>query len=136
MEAITDVRQYRVTDANPPSSNNEVDYERCAALHNHVVELGWVGSGRSSADIDRRTWWDYYGDSAEDRLAPSLINFLQRAIIGSEEASWSWHYFLAGLIDPESFFEAPNYSEDELEGDRFIWLYLYGRPLGHTNGLM
>ena len=139
MDALSNVQQWRVTEDNPATSGEEMDYERCAALHNHIVELGWVGGGRYLETLERRTWWEQYGQDADDiriRLAPSLVNFLKRAYVGPENDVWSWHYYLSGLMDPESFFEAPNDLDDEYEKDRFIWLYFYGRPLGHTNGLM
>jgi hypothetical protein len=139
MDGVSNVQQWRVTEENPATSEEELDYVRCAALHNHIVELGWVGAGRDLDTLERRTWWEENGQEAEDirdRLSPSLVNFLKRAYVGPQDEIWSWHYYLSGLLDPESFFESPNDLDDEYEENRFIWLYLYGRALGHTNGLM
>ena len=55
MAGPADVSQWRVTLENPPRDGQELDYKRCAALHNHVLELGWVGSGRDLATLDRRS---------------------------------------------------------------------------------
>jgi len=130
MNATSNIQQWRVTEDNPATSDEELDFERCAALHNHIIELGWVGSGQDLETLDRRA------EEIQSRLAPSLVNFLKRAFIGPDDDFWSWHYYLSGLMEPEAFFETPNDLDDEYEEDRFIWLYYYGRPLGHTNGLM
>jgi hypothetical protein len=88
MDTITDISPWRVTPDNPPLNTNELDHDHCATLHNFIVELGWIGSGRRPADLDRRTWWEFHGAAAEEarpRLAPSVIKFLEKAQIGSAD---------------------------------------------------
>jgi len=45
-----------------------LDHERCAALHNLIIERGWTESGRNLNDLDSRTWWECFGKDAELRL--------------------------------------------------------------------
>jgi hypothetical protein len=139
MDSITDVQQHRVTNTNPASTNGTLDAARCAALHNHIVERGRVGASCNLAVLNRRNWWDFYGEAAEDLrdvLAQAVVEFLLRIVIGTEEDDRLWHYFLAGLTDPETMLDAPNDPLQEMEENRFLWMYLYGMPIGHTNGLM
>ncbi|KAF2672540.1 hypothetical protein BT63DRAFT_369504 [Microthyrium microscopicum] len=136
---LTDIQRYRVTSINTASTNGTFDFERCAALHNHVIERGWLGTGRDLETLERRSWWDFYGQEAERIryvLAQPVVEFLQRVILCPEEDDWSWHYFLACVTDPETILDAINDELQEVEGRRFLWLYLYGMPLGHTNGLI
>ncbi|KAL7941917.1 hypothetical protein V8C42DRAFT_163763 [Trichoderma barbatum] len=37
-----------------------LDHERCAALHNLIIEQGWTASGRNLSDLDCRSWWECY----------------------------------------------------------------------------
>ncbi|KAF1825884.1 uncharacterized protein K489DRAFT_386428 [Dissoconium aciculare CBS 342.82] len=75
----------RITEENPIREDVEgLDYERCAALHNHIVERGWTERGLNLADLDRTTWWDFHkGDNAftkhVERLEPTVIAFLKLA---------------------------------------------------------
>lgn len=136
MAGVTDVSQWRVTDDNPSRAGHELDFERCAALHNHILELGWVGSGRRLADLDRRSWWEFHGNAAENirhRLAPSIIEFLQRAQIGTADRQWCWHYYFRGLSYPAQMFEAR--ADDGGEGDVLL-LYPLTLSLSHARGIV
>jgi hypothetical protein len=135
MEEVTDVTQWRVTADNPPRGE-ELDYQRCAALHNHILELGWVGAGHYLADLDRRSWWEFHGPAAEairSRLVPSVINFLQRAQIGTADDSWHWHYYFSGLSYPDQLFAARNLDDND---DDVLLLYSLALSLSHPRGLV
>jgi hypothetical protein len=139
MALADDVRQWRVTAENPPTSGEELDYERCAALHNHILKLGWVGYGFDLDDLDTQCWWDTYGsDDLEDQLAPSLVEFL-KLTIARPTKDLSWHWYLDGILSPEAFFDHdPGCDSDDsdYEEDQFVLLYSYNPARGHTNGLM
>jgi hypothetical protein len=139
MASVDDVRIWRVTAENPPSSGEELDYERCAALHNTILKLGWVGCGLDLADLGTQHWWDSYGsEDLENQLAPSLVEFLKR-VIRRPNGDWTWHWFLDGIVVPDIFFDHDNEcdsDDSDYEEDRFVWLYSYPSAGGHTNGLM
>lgn len=75
---------WRVTPENPVRHHDRLGYERCAALHNELLELGWTGSGRSLDDLETNTWFEIWGQEAEDcrvLLSDDLTAFLERAQI-------------------------------------------------------
>lgn len=43
-----DVRHLLVSDENPAREEGDLDYKRCAALHNAIVKHGWTASGSLS----------------------------------------------------------------------------------------
>jgi hypothetical protein len=49
--------EWRITDENPVREHIAgLDYERYAALHNHIVERSWTERGLDLATLDRTTW--------------------------------------------------------------------------------
>jgi hypothetical protein len=134
MEGVADVSRWRVTIVNPPREGQELDFERCAAFHNHILELGWVGSGRDLAALDRRSWWEFHGAAAEairHRLGPSLIEFLKRAQIGTSDQEWHWYYYFKSLSYPEQLFSARETDDDDV-----VLLYALSLSLSHPRGLL
>lgn len=81
LPVFDDVRDRLVSDDNPARGGGDMDYERCAALHNAIVKYGWTASGRSFDDLPLTTCWEANvgWDDDGDRLQPSLIQFLKRA---------------------------------------------------------
>ena len=80
-DQLPDISRWLVTPSNPPRSLPGMDFERCAALHNHIVQLVWIGSGRSLDEFECPKWFERHGDAAErvgDRLDPSLASFLEQ----------------------------------------------------------
>jgi hypothetical protein len=81
----------RIRDEQPIRELEGLDYERCAAVHNHIIELGWTQRGFALDTLDKRTWWDCYGGDAalasfSNRLDASVVSFLNVA----------WHVFAMG----------------------------------------
>ncbi|KAH0046111.1 hypothetical protein KCU78_g137, partial [Aureobasidium melanogenum] len=77
-----DVRHLLVSNDNPAREEGDLDYERCAALHNAIVKHGWTASGRSPDNPPMVTAWEKDPDGWEqdiDRLHPSMVEFLKRA---------------------------------------------------------
>lgn len=77
-----DVRDQLVSDDNPARVDGDLDYERCAALHNAIVKYGWTASGRLIDELPLTTCWEANEEEWEDnadRLQPSMIEFLKRA---------------------------------------------------------
>ncbi|KAH0175194.1 hypothetical protein KCU67_g370, partial [Aureobasidium melanogenum] len=111
-----DVRHLLVSHDNPAREEGDLDYERCAALHNAIVEHGWTASGRSPDNPPMVTAWekDPHGWEQDiDRLHPSMIEFLKRAydtnlpetepIYDFVSREYKFFYFLEGLIGPQGY---------------------------------
>jgi hypothetical protein len=89
----------RVTAEDPTSSTNEnLDYERCAALHNAIVKHAWVATGRDLGDLELQYVWPPADEDVlaegQERLHPDVISFLERAINLPEG---NFYFFIAGL---------------------------------------
>ncbi|ELR04833.1 hypothetical protein GMDG_07058 [Pseudogymnoascus destructans 20631-21] len=66
----------------PARETGTLNYQRCALLHNFLVEYSWLADGHPLADLERRSFFERYGDKAEEireRLDPALIAFLEAA---------------------------------------------------------
>jgi len=100
--AIARVQGLKVTAENPPRDDLDgLDFQRCAALHNAIVEHGWTASGRPIDDMPRTTWWDHHSDNPErddttSRLHLSVIEFLKRAYDFYED-DFNFFHYLIGL---------------------------------------
>jgi hypothetical protein len=126
-----------------------IDHQRCAALHNSIVERGWTQRGFELHRLDKRTWWDCYGGDAAlasiaVRLEPSIVSFLQAAWHGfsmsTAEHDHDFHRYLVCLSSPEQLWQNTNYAEDEDDSNkqRYITLYMANWALGvsHPLGLV
>ncbi|KAI4595872.1 hypothetical protein KJ359_006511 [Pestalotiopsis sp. 9143b] len=121
-----------------------MDYERCAALHNELLELGWAGSGKSleynAADdqalvLHRVSWFDHHGDAAaqvRSLLSPSLVAFLEQALDSPNGHSLS--YDVNGLSPPGFLFLNNNLDPDE--PNRYVTLYVANLIATHPDGLV
>ncbi|KAI1127280.1 hypothetical protein F5Y10DRAFT_292871 [Nemania abortiva] len=128
-----------VTLANPAREYVTLDYERCAKLHNRLVEHAWVSDGRLLDDLERRSFFEHYGDEANDivdRLDPSLVAFL-KSIIVPEDAP-PFFFWVRGIAPPAEIFSADEMFQDyEAEPGRFLTLYTTNCGLGeHSLGLI
>ncbi|KAI1641596.1 uncharacterized protein F4817DRAFT_362955 [Daldinia loculata] len=123
----------------------ELDYVRCATLHNRLLERGWVDSGQQleydgkgdpEEFLHRENWFEFFGADAESvrsRLSPSLVAFLERALVVSNH---SLHYYVAGLSSHD-FLWSDNEGEMNtgVNPDRYLTLYTgSGVPLGVAPG--
>jgi len=141
--------EWRVTTATPLRDVDGLDHERCAALHNLIVERGWAGCGRDLALLDRSTWWECFGGDEglgehAAKLEPSVVEFLKSAWHGfAHDRARPPHAFcrhLAGLSPPDALWDNAMYDEAAAEDDgdkrRYVTLYVAGaacqasHPLG------
>lgn len=125
---------WRVTPANPVRATSGLDYERCAALHNELLEIAWTRSGRSLDILERKSWFEFYGTQAEairGRLSKDIIAFLENAI---EVAESNFHlfYYVAGLSTPDMLWTNHEYKTE----DRFLTLYIANDLASHLDGLV
>lgn len=145
-----DVRDQLVSDDNPARDEGDLDYERCAVLHNAIVKHGWVAGGRSLDDLPLTTCWEADEEGWEDntdRLQPSMIEFLKRAydtalpdttpLHNCASRQYKFFYFLSGLVWPQGHeFYALLDSIGDFPG-HYMTLYTPNDDLGsHAQGLM
>ncbi|OBT62719.1 hypothetical protein VE03_07119 [Pseudogymnoascus sp. 23342-1-I1] len=130
---LSDISRHLVTPDNPARETDTLDYQRCVLLHNFLVEYSWLADGRSLDDLDRRSFFEHYGDEVEkirERLEPGLIAFLEAAYVNHEPSLfYLWVY---GITWPDRLFE--NHEADD--EDEHVTLYTTnGELCTHGNGL-
>ncbi|THW47914.1 hypothetical protein D6D21_03171 [Aureobasidium pullulans] len=129
---------WRVTPENPVRYHDRLDYERCAALHNELLELGWTGSGRSLDDLETDTWFEIWGQEAEDcrvLLSNDLIAFLERAQIPKTDDEYSLFFYVYGFAPPKRLWDTFHWRFDEPEKYRYLTLLLANLGPSHPDGL-
>jgi hypothetical protein len=99
---IANVEGLKVTDENPPRDDIDgLDFQRCAALHNAILQHGWTSSGRALDAMPRTTWWvsnddNPYRDTTTSHVHASVIEFLKHAY-HFHEKDFSFFHYLTGL---------------------------------------
>ena len=112
--AIARVQEFKVTTEKPPREDIDgLDYQRCAELHNAIVEHGWTRSGRPLEAMPSTAWWDMQIDNPRrdatiSLLHPSVVEFLKRAYQFGEKDFNFIHYLTAlqGAGDISMIFKA------------------------------
>lgn len=138
--------EWRVTEERPVRKLETLDHERCTALHNLIVELGWTQRGLKLNDLDKRTWWQCYESDAalasiSARLHPSVVSFLKAAWHGfaldGSEPNHDFHRYVVALASPEQLWQNVNYAEDEDDSNkqRCLTLYMANWALGASHPL-
>lgn len=140
---------WRVTEKQPVRELGTLDHERCAALHNLIVERGWTQRGFEVHQLDKRTWWDCHGGDAalasiSARLDSSVVSFLKAVWHGysmhTAEQDHDFHRYLSALSSPEQLWQNTNYAEEEDDSNkqRYITLYManWGLHVSHPLGLV
>lgn len=129
---------WQVTHDNPIRYHDRLDHERCAALHNELVQRGWIGSGRSLDQLETVNWFQYDGQDAEDSqrlLSKDLVAFLEQAQMIKNDGQFCLFYYVTGLLSPDRMWETFDWMfEDE---DKYRYLTLYGATsmASHPDGL-
>ena len=72
------------------STNDDLDFERCSALHNAIVAHAWQAEGYDLADLPKTTWWQRPDcaprlDELQELPPESLVEFLQWALNAAVE---------------------------------------------------
>jgi hypothetical protein len=151
LPVFDEVRDHLVSPDHPARDEGDLDYERCAALHNAIVKYAWTASGRSLEDLPLITCWEADADEWEldlDRLHPSMVEFLKRAystelpetelLHNGTSTEYKFFYFLEGLVGPHGH-ETPAYNYDDFEDypGQYMTLYTPNDRLGsHPFGLV
>ena len=114
---LPDITSLLVRPDNPPRDDLEgMDYTRCAALHNYLIQYAWLAEGRPLETLDANNNF-FTGSGDEDeaeacrpRLHPSLAAFLDTAIMSPFPFDNPHEYlpfsvFAWGIDGPSRLFE-------------------------------
>ncbi|KAF7681237.1 hypothetical protein GT037_000213 [Alternaria burnsii] len=119
--------EWRISDECPLRELGGLDHERCATLHNYIVELGWVQRSLVLDSLDRRIWWECYGG---DAILAGLSDCLDATVVSFLKAAWHgyamkpvakrhlFHRYLACFCPPEDLWENVNYAGDEDDSNK------------------
>jgi hypothetical protein len=139
MNENLNIDQWLVTPDNPPRVIDGLDYERCAALHNYLIQYAWVASNRDLSDLNSLSWFEKHGNAAEIRqyLEPSLVKFLETAYDCDDSSGICPFYWVSTFNFPERLWV--NWKDSGEIGEEHRRLTLYpthvGLLGGHTDGL-
>ena len=109
---LPDVNGIFVAAENPSRTDlSGMDYERCAALHNYLVQYAWIAEGRPLAALhdSNTTFFTAHGAAAEvlrPQMHPSLAAFLDAAMLPPTDTPEppSFFFWASELSDPDVFF--------------------------------
>jgi hypothetical protein len=102
------------------SQRPELNWQRCAELHNRLLEIGWVPVlEETDWKQDKTPWWEeHFGQDRsitvaaelESRLAPSVVKFLQATIndYPGNEQDEHLFYYIRKLVEPEDMIKSLN----------------------------
>lgn len=127
------VQHLLVTPDNPPRQTDSLDFERCAELHNAILEHGWLSSGRSAEDFQSQCtpFYERAAEVIDAKCDSSLKAFFQAARdVPPGKNDFNFFYNVSALDCAFGWHDY--YTEDE---DRALKLYtvsegLYGDPDG------
>lgn len=117
-----------VTPNNPPRTDLDgMDFERCAALHNYLVDYCLATEGRLGLDTEgsRATYWSEYGTAAEalrPRLHHSMAAFLERAYMFDKTNPV--FYFVASMRLPGDLLDNELADYENQPVDSLVVLYM------------
>jgi hypothetical protein len=127
------VQHLLVTPDNPPRQTGALDFERCAELHNAILEHGWLSSGRSAEDFQSQCtpFYDRAAEVIDAKCCYSLKAFFQAAR-DVPPGTNDFNFFYNVSVLNCGFGWHDYYTEEE---DRALTLYtvsegLYGDPDG------
>ena len=135
------IAKQRVNKQQPETSKDDLDGNRCAALHNTLLLYGWVVSGKKIFEMKKESWWSkHQSDELKSLLRPSLVRYLSRVF---DVPGHSFFYHVTGLATPQEMLELGDVLQDEdhdrarQEKHRFILLYKSAKELvSHPAGIV
>ncbi|KAJ5903602.1 hypothetical protein N7504_005985 [Penicillium tannophilum] len=137
---LPDITSLLVRPDNPPREDVEgMDYSRCAALYNYLIQYAWLAEGRSLATLNGNNFFTNHGAEAEalrPRLDPSVVAFLDNAIIPPwgvfSETPLS--IFASGLNGPQSLFAEVDADIQDQPVDSMLRLCYVALSTNYSNG--
>ncbi|KAL4879022.1 hypothetical protein BJY04DRAFT_220618 [Aspergillus karnatakaensis] len=99
----------------------EMDYQRCADLHNRIIGKGRLRPGKPLV-----TWWEKHVPSEEvtTRLTPSLIEFLKRAHTHTalDDATTPFFFYFLSQLSPPDDLLSDSFLKN-VDEERYVLLY-------------
>ncbi|CAK4030874.1 hypothetical protein DOTSEDRAFT_71585 [Lecanosticta acicola] len=129
----------RVTKKQPPTPGDQLDANRCSALHNTLLLYGWVCSGKKISALQKRSWWGRNGnDNLKTILRPMVVRYLSKVF---DVPGHNFFYHVSALPTEKEMLQLGDLLEDQdhdardAEKYRFIILYksspaLVSQPAG------
>jgi hypothetical protein len=97
------IARQRVNDKQPPKNGDDLDIDRCAALHNTLLLYGWVCSGKRIPQMEKKSWWSRHGnDDLKKLLRPSVVRYLSKVF---DVPGHNFFYHVSGLASPKDVFD-------------------------------
>jgi len=135
------IARQRVNDKQPPKNGDDLDIDRCAALHNTLLLYGWVCSGKRIPQMEKKSWWSRHGnDDLKKLLRPSVVRYLSKVF---DVPGHNFFYHVSGLASPKDVLQLGEVLEDaerspsKDEKHRFIVLYSTSRDhVTHPAGIV
>ncbi|KAK3637673.1 hypothetical protein LTR56_013505 [Elasticomyces elasticus] len=138
------IAKHRITASTPLNDKyeNDLDVDRCAALHNTLMLYGWICSGQKLPALKKQSWWSRHGSqSLQQILKPSLVKYLSKIF---DVPDHCFFYHLRGLTKPGEMLQLGDVLEDRelgrgLEGEKYRFVVLYATPkalVSHPAGLV
>jgi hypothetical protein len=122
MDHLPNIDEWLVTPENSPRPIGHLDHERCAALHNYLIQYAWVASNRDLGDFEPQSLFDRHGDQEVRRhLEPSLVEYLEAAYDCGADVNL--FYWVSGFNSPDTLWENWEGFADEGEEHRRLTLY-------------
>jgi len=104
---LEQVRALRTNETPETSTSEDLDFERCSALHNAIVKHAWTAYGYDLADMPEDTVWSLSTTQEnlaemQHRVSPSVQEFLKRILLPPSfpfpnHGINHFFYFLGGL---------------------------------------
>jgi len=137
MNENLNIDEWLVTLNNPPRVvEGGLDYERCAALHNYLIQYAWAASNRDLSDLNSLSWFQKYGNAAEEirqDLEPSLVKFLEIAYDCDDAPDGICpFYWVSTFSSPERLWV--NWEDCAKIGEEHRRLTLYPTQIGLLGG--
>ncbi|KAH9841285.1 hypothetical protein Tdes44962_MAKER07787 [Teratosphaeria destructans] len=128
------IAKQRVTADNPATAGNDLDADRCAALHNTLLLYGWVCSGKKIFQMEKRSWWGKHGsDDLKRILRPTVVRFLSKVF---DVPGHNFFYHVPGLATAKEMLQVSEMIEDGKANDpqlherhRFLVIYASSKAL-------
>lgn len=108
---LLDIKDALVSAAHPARTDGNLDAERCARLHNHLVALSWMErNGKTSGalvELENSAHWSYFSvfgneaDQVRERLDPQLSQFLESILVPTDEESTELFLWIQGVASPD-----------------------------------
>jgi hypothetical protein len=128
------IARQRVNEKQPPKNGDDLDIDRCAALHNTLLLYGWVCSGKRIPQMEKKSWWSRHGnDDLKKLLRPSVVRYLSKVF---DVPGHNFFYHVSGLASPKDVLQLGEVLEDAerspSKDEKYRYIVLYSTSRDHV----